>query len=84
MNDALIVTIYVVIDETMKTLGHHSHSLAALSDAEVLTVAVAASRRGSRPRASTVACMRWPLGCPCWGRRWAPASCRRKPPSVTL
>jgi Transposase DDE domain len=43
MNDALIVTIYVVIDETMKTLGHQSHSLAALSDAEVLTVAVVAA-----------------------------------------
>ena len=43
MNDALIVTIYVVIDETMKTLGHRSHSLAALSDAEVLTVAVVAA-----------------------------------------
>jgi hypothetical protein len=37
-NDALIVTIYVVIDETMKSLGHQSHSLAALSDAEVLTL----------------------------------------------
>ena len=43
MNDALIVTIYVVIDETMQTLGHQSHSLAALSDAEVLTVAVVAA-----------------------------------------
>ena len=44
MNDALIVTIYVLIDETMKTLGHQSHSLAALSDAEVLTVAVVAAQ----------------------------------------
>jgi hypothetical protein len=43
MNDALIVTIYVVIDETMAALGHQSHSLAALSDAEVLTVAVVAA-----------------------------------------
>jgi hypothetical protein len=43
MNDAVIVTIDVVIDETMKTLGHQSHSLAALSDAEVLTVAVVAA-----------------------------------------
>jgi hypothetical protein len=43
MNDALIVTIYVVIDETMAALGHQSHSLAALSDAEVLTVVVVAA-----------------------------------------
>ena len=43
MNDASIVTIYVVIDETMQTLGHQSHRLATLSDAEVLTVAVVAA-----------------------------------------
>ncbi len=40
MNDALLVPIDVVIDETMKTLDHHSHNVAALSDAEVCTVAV--------------------------------------------
>ena len=44
MNDALIVTIYVLVDETMKTLGQQSHRLAALSDAEVLTVAVVAAQ----------------------------------------
>ncbi len=44
MNDALIVTIYVLVDETMKALGHQSHSLAALSDAEVLTVAIVAAQ----------------------------------------
>ncbi len=43
MDDALIVTIYVVIDDTMKLLGHRSHRLAGLSDAEVLTVAVLAA-----------------------------------------
>lgn len=43
MDDALIVTIYVVIDDTMKLLGHRSHCLAGLSDAEVLTVAVLAA-----------------------------------------
>jgi len=43
MHDALIVTIDVVIDETMKTRDHHSHNVAALSDAEVLTVAVVAA-----------------------------------------
>ena len=44
MDDALIVTIYVVIDDTMKLLGHRSHCLAGLSDAEVLTVAILAAR----------------------------------------
>ncbi len=43
MDDALIVTIYVMIDDTMKMLGHRSHRLAGLSDAEVLTVAVLAA-----------------------------------------
>ena len=42
-DDALIVPIYVVIDDTMKTLEHRSHCLAGLSDAEVLTVAVLAA-----------------------------------------
>jgi len=44
MDDALIVTIYVMIDDTMKTLGQQSHCLAGLSDAEVLTIAVLAAR----------------------------------------
>ena len=54
MNDALIVTIYVAIDETMKTLGHQSHSLAALSDAEVLTVAVVAAQAFGNVTRATV------------------------------
>ncbi len=44
MDDALIVAIYVMVDDTMKTLGHRSHCLAGLSDAEVLTIAVLAAR----------------------------------------
>jgi len=44
MDDTLIVAIYAMIDDTMKTLGHRSHCLAGLSDAEVLTVAVLAAR----------------------------------------
>ena len=44
MDDALIVTIYVMIDDTMQTLGQQSHCLAGLSDAEVLTIAVLAAR----------------------------------------
>jgi len=43
MDDALIVAIYVMIDDTMKLLEHRSHCLAGLSDAEVLTVAVLAA-----------------------------------------
>ncbi len=43
-DDALIVAIYVMIDDTMKTLGHRSHCLSSLSDAEVLTIAVLAAR----------------------------------------
>lgn len=38
-----IIGIYVVIDETMQALGHRSHRLARVSDAEVLTVAVVAA-----------------------------------------
>ncbi len=44
MDDDLIVTAYVVIDETMQVLGQRSHCLAHLSDAEVLTVAVVAAK----------------------------------------
>ena len=38
-----IIGIYVVIDETMRALGHASHPRAGVSDAEVLTVAVVAA-----------------------------------------
>src|SRR5215213_699377 len=44
MNDDFIVPVYVVIDEVMQALGHHTHCLAHISDAEVLTVAVVAAR----------------------------------------
>ncbi len=44
MSDDFIVPVYVVIDETMRALGHHSHCLAQVSDAEVLTVAVVAAK----------------------------------------
>ncbi len=44
MNDEWIVTAYVVIDEVMRALGHRSHGLAQVSDAEVLTVAVVAAK----------------------------------------
>ena len=44
MNDDLIVTAYVVIDTVVQALGHQSHPLAQVSDAEVLTVAVVAAK----------------------------------------
>ena len=43
MTAAHSIGIYVVIDETMRALGHTSHPLAGVSDAEVLTVAVGAA-----------------------------------------
>ncbi len=44
MNDQLIITAYVITDDLMKHLEHHSHVLAKVSDAEVLTVAVVAAK----------------------------------------
>ncbi len=44
MSDDLIVTVYVVLDEMMAALGHRSHRLAQIDDAEVLTVAVVAAK----------------------------------------
>ncbi len=38
-----IIGIYVVIDDTMRALGHARHPLAGVSDAEVLTIAVGAA-----------------------------------------
>lgn len=43
MNDTLIVTVFVVIDDVMRACGHRSHPQARTSDAEVLTVAVMAA-----------------------------------------
>ncbi len=43
MNDTMIVAVYVVLDDVLRFLGHHTHPLAAVSDAEVLTVAVVAA-----------------------------------------
>ena len=43
MNDTLIVTAFVITDDLMHTLGHRSHPLARVGDAEVVTVAVAAA-----------------------------------------
>ena len=53
MSDDLIVTAYVVIDEMMQALGHRSHGLAHVSDAEVLTLAIEGLRAGVRVKAAT-------------------------------
>jgi hypothetical protein len=44
MDDDFIVAVYVVLDETMRALAHRDHPLAAVNDAEVLTVAVVAAK----------------------------------------
>lgn len=43
MNEEIIVTTYVVTDDVMKALGHESHRLAKISDAEVMLVAIVAA-----------------------------------------
>ena len=44
MNDTVIITSYVIIDDMMRSLHHRSHSLAKVSDANVLTVVVVAAK----------------------------------------
>lgn len=58
MDDDLIVTAYVVLDEMMQALGHHSHCLAHVSDAEVLTVAVVAAKYFANNHERALAIMR--------------------------
>ena len=53
-----IIGIYVVIDETMRVLGHASHRLAGVSDAEVLTVAVVAAAFFGNHHARALAVLR--------------------------
>ena len=43
MNDTLIVTVFVVIDELLQAHDHQDHPLTQVPDAEVLTVAVVAA-----------------------------------------
>lgn len=43
MNDTLIVTSFVVIDEVLKAAGHESHPLAQVPDSEILWLAVVAA-----------------------------------------
>ncbi len=44
MNEEQIVTIYVVVDDILKTSGHQSDKRAQMSDAEVITIAILAAR----------------------------------------
>jgi len=53
-----IIGIYVVIDETMRALGHESHQLARVSDAEVLMVAVVAAAFFGNHHARALAVLR--------------------------
>ena len=53
-----IIGIYVVIDDTMRALGHASHGLAGVSDAEVLTVAVVAAAFFGNHHAQALAVLR--------------------------
>src|SRR5438132_2763644 len=53
-----IIGIYVVIDDTMRALGHASHRLARVSDAEVLTVAVVAAAFFGNHHARALAVLR--------------------------
>lgn len=43
MNEDVIVTTYVVTDDVLRALGHRSHVLAQISDAEVVLVAIVAA-----------------------------------------
>ncbi len=43
MNDSLIVTIYVVLDDLLRAMGHRTDCRARTSDSEVLTVGVIAA-----------------------------------------
>lgn len=45
MNDALIVTVYVVLDDLLRAMGHRTDCRARTSDSEILTVGVIAACR---------------------------------------
>ena len=57
MDEDLIVTAYVVIDEVLAAAGHRSHPLAGVTDAEVLTVAVVAAAAFQNHHAVALAVM---------------------------
>lgn len=44
MNALWIITVFAIIDDSMKALGHQSHVLAHVPDAEILTVAITSAK----------------------------------------
>lgn len=44
MDDMFIISSFVAVDDVMKAAGHQSHTLAQVSDAEVVTVAIVAAK----------------------------------------
>ncbi len=44
MNDLFMITVHVIIDETMKNPDHKEHVLAHFSETEIIPVAVVAAR----------------------------------------
>ena len=60
MDAGCSVAVYVIIDDTMGALGHRSHPLAGVSDAEVLTVGVVAARYVGTHHARTPAMLQGP------------------------
>ncbi len=44
MDAVWIITVFVIIDDLMEHLDHRTHCLAAVSDAEVITIAVVAAK----------------------------------------
>ena len=80
-----IIGIYVVIDDTMRALGHARHPLAGVADAEALTIVVGAAFFGNhhaRARRAARAGLRGPRALalallaphPCAGRLAGPAA----------
>ena len=58
MDDATIVAVYVVLDDLLRAVGHRSHPLAGVTDAEVLTVAVVAAARFQNHHERTLCVLR--------------------------
>jgi hypothetical protein len=58
MNDAVIVPIFVVIDDVLRALGHRTDPRARTSDSEVLTVATVAACPFQNPQERALCVMR--------------------------
>jgi hypothetical protein len=58
MNDAVIVPIFVVIDDVLRALGHRTEPRARTSDSEVLTVATVAACPFQNPQERALCVMR--------------------------